>query len=214
MDRPAVTAWQPGTRRLFPRRDGGDDATVIESSGTEPEAFGAIFGRHATEIHRFAARRLGGGLAEDVVGEVFLVAFRCRGGYDPAYRDARPWLYGIASNVIRRHRHAETRAYLALARSGADPVIVSPADDALERVAASAHRRALGTALAGLSADDRDTLLLVAWGGLTYEETAQALGIPVGTVRSRLNRSRRKLRQALAGTGADQPEDEKEHTHE
>ena len=214
MERPVVTAWQADARRVLPRPDGGDDATVIESSGKEPEAFGAIFGRHATEIHRFAERRLGGGLAEDVVGEVFLVAFRRRGGYDPAYRDARPWLYGIASNVIRRHRHAESRAYLALARSGADPVMVSPADDALDRVAASAHRRALGAALARLSADDRDTLLLVAWGGLSYEETARALRIPVGTVRSRLNRSRRKLRHALAGTGADQPDDEREHTHE
>src|SRR5215472_12333188 len=129
-----------------------DDAAIIESSGREPEAFGAIFGRHATEIHRFAARRLGGGLAEDVVGEVFLAAFRRRDRYDVAYRDARPWLYGIASNVIRRHRQAETRAYMALARTGADPVTISPADDALDRVAASAHRRALAAALARLSA--------------------------------------------------------------
>jgi len=191
-----------------------DDAAIIESSGREPEAFGAIFGRHATEIHRFAARRLGGGLAEDVVGEVFLAAFRRRDRYDVAYRDARPWLYGIASNVIRRHRQAETRAYMALARTGADPVTISPADDALDRVAASAHRRALAAALARLSADDRDTLLLVAWGGLSYEEAARALRIPVGTVRSRLNRSRRKLRQALAGTGAAEPEQEREKTHE
>jgi RNA polymerase sigma factor (sigma-70 family) len=213
MDRPAVTARHGGARRLFPSANGGDDATVIESSGKEPEAFGEIFGRHATEIHRFAARRLGGGLAEDVVGEVFLVAFRRRGGYDLAYRDARPWLYGIASNVIRRHRHAETRAYLALARSGADPVTVSPADDVLERVAAAASRRALASALAGLSADDRDTLLLVAWAQLSYEETARALRIPVGTVRSRLNRSRRKLRQALDGTVAAQLYREKEDSH-
>lgn len=200
MDRPAAAA--------------ADDATLIESSGREPEAFGAIFGRHATEIHRFAARRLGSGLAEDVVGEVFLVAFRRRDRYDVAYRDARPWLYGIASNVIRRHRQAETRAYLALARTGADPLTISPADEALDRVAASAHRRALATALARISADDRDTLLLVAWGGLSYEEAARALRIPVGTVRSRLNRSRRKLRQALTGTSAAQPEQEREQSHE
>ena len=72
-----------------------DDAALIERSRTEPEAFAAIFDRHATEIHRYAARRLGAALAEDVVGETFLVAFRRRDSYDLAYRDARPWLFGI-----------------------------------------------------------------------------------------------------------------------
>jgi len=180
-----------------------DDATLIELSRAEPEVFAAIFDRHATQIHRFAARRLGATLAEDVVSEVFLVAFRRRQGYDLAYRDARPWLYGIATNMISRHRRAEARAFRALARTGADPVTQSPDDDVLARVAASAHRRALAAALARLSRADRDTLLLVVWGGLTYSETARALRVPAGTVRSRLNRARRILRQALAGSGAD-----------
>lgn len=178
-----------------------DDATLIRLSMTEPEAFAAIFARHAPQIHRFAARRLGAGLAEDVVGEVFLVAFRRREGYDPAYRDARPWLYGIATNVIRRHRHAERRAYRVLARTGADPVTQSPAEDVLSRVAAGAQRRQLAAALAGLPAADRDTLLLSVWGGLSYSEIARALQVPDGTVRSRLNRARRKLRHALGITG-------------
>jgi RNA polymerase sigma factor (sigma-70 family) len=188
-----------------------DDATLIELSRGEPEAFAAIFDRHATQIHRFATRRLGAAVAEDVVSEVFLVAFRRRHDYDLAYRDSRPWLYGIATNVISRHRHAEARAFRALAKTGADPVMQSPDDDVLARVAASAHRRALAAALARLSQADRDTLLLVVWGGLTYAETARALRVPAGTVRSRLNRTRRILRQALAGSGAGPSEEISSH---
>lgn len=176
-----------------------DDAALIERSRTEPEAFAAIFDRHATEIHRYASRRLGAALAEDVVGETFLVAFRRRDSYDLSYRDARPWLFGIATNMIGRHRQAEVRFYRALARTGVDPVIESPADDVVTRVAAAAQRKAIATSLAKLSTADRNTVLLVDWAELSYHEAANALGVPVGTVRSRLNRARRKVREALGG---------------
>lgn len=176
-----------------------DDATLIARSRAEPEAFAAIFDRHATEIHRYASRRLGAALAEDVVGETFLAAFRRRDRYDVAYRDARPWLFGIASNMIGRHRQAEVRFYRALARTGVDPVIESPADDVLSRVAAAGERRKIAAALAGLSPADRNTLLLVDWAELSYDQAAVALRVPVGTVRSRLNRARRKVREALGG---------------
>jgi RNA polymerase sigma-70 factor (ECF subfamily) len=176
-----------------------DDATLIARSRTEPEAFAAIFGRHATEIHRYAARRLGPAFAEDVVGETFLVAFRRRDRYDLSYRDARPWLFGIATNMIGRHRRAEVRFYRALARTGVDPVIESPADDVVARVAAVGQRRTIAAALAALSPEDRDTVLLVDWAELSYDQAASALRVPVGTVRSRLNRARRKVREALGG---------------
>jgi RNA polymerase sigma factor (sigma-70 family) len=176
-----------------------DDATVIARSHAEPEAFAAIFDRHATEIHRYASRRLGSALAEDVVGETFLAAFRVRAGYDVRYRDARPWLFGIATNMIGRHRQAEVRFYRALARTGADPVIESPADDVLSRVAAAGQRRVIAAALAGLSTADRHTLLLVDWAEFSYDQAAVALRVPIGTVRSRLNRARRKVREALGG---------------
>jgi RNA polymerase sigma-70 factor, ECF subfamily len=189
----------PGSRRPpgsgRPARQ--SDAELIAASAGEPESFAAIFDRHAGELHRFAARRLGDAIAEDVVGETFLVAFRRRAAYDPAYPDARPWLYGIAANVIGRHRQAEVRCYRALARTGVDPVLESPADAVIARVTAAGERRQLAAALARLPAADRDTLLLVAWGELSYEQAARALQIPVGTVRSRLNRARRKLRKAL-----------------
>ncbi|HEV2377556.1 MAG TPA: RNA polymerase sigma factor [Streptosporangiaceae bacterium] len=225
MDRTAVTAtrdgsWhpplcpdvgQPGAHVRDTTKARADDATLIELSGSEPEVFAAIFDRHATEIHRFAARRLGDTVAEDVVGEVFLTAFRRRERFDLTYRDARPWLYGIATNVISRYRHAEARSYKLLARTGADPVTAAHDDDVLARVAASAHRRALAAGLARLHQADRDTLLLVVWGGLSYAETARALQVPVGTVRSRLNRARRKLRVALGVTGLIEPEEGSHH---
>src|ERR1700759_703120 len=101
------------------------DAPLIAGSRADPEAFAAIFDRHATGIHRYAARRLGTGPAEDVVGETFLVAFLRRGRYDLCRRDAGPCLFGIATNMISRHRQAEFRLYRALARTGVDAAVES-----------------------------------------------------------------------------------------
>jgi RNA polymerase sigma factor (sigma-70 family) len=176
-----------------------DDAALIERSWHEPEAFAALYDRHAAPIHRFAGRRLGDQLADDVVGETFLAAFRRRKRYDLRRADARPWLYGIAANVIGKHRRAEVRMLRAFARTGADPVAAGHADLVDSRVCAAAVQRDLAAALAALTAGDRDVLLLIAWADLSYEETAAALGIPVGTVRSRLHRARRKVREALGG---------------
>jgi RNA polymerase sigma-70 factor (ECF subfamily) len=176
-----------------------DDAALIERSWHEPEAFAALYDRHAAPIHRFAGRRLGDQLADDVVGETFLAAFRRRKRYDLRRADARPWLYGIAANVIGKHRRAEVRMLRAFARTGADPVAAGHAELVDSRVCAAAVQRDLAAALAALTAGDRDVLLLIAWADLSYEETAAALGIPVGTVRSRLHRARRKVREALGG---------------
>ncbi|MGW2312152.1 RNA polymerase sigma factor [Actinomadura luteofluorescens] len=195
----------PTTSRSSPSRrpepaadDEPTDASLIAASRTEPERFAGLFHRHATEIMRYVTRRLGRDAAEDVVAETFLVAFDRRHRYDPARPDARPWLYGIATNLIRCHRRAEVRALRALARSGLDPV-TEPFTDAVEnRVQAGARSRALAGAIAGLPAAQREVLLLVTWAGLTYDEVAEALAVPAGTVRSRMNRIRRKLREALA----------------
>ena len=178
-----------------------DDATVIKRSRHEPEQFTVLFRRHAPHIQRYVVRRLGPDAADDIVADTFLLAFRQRGRYDPARTDARPWLYGIATNLIGRHRRAEIRLYRALARTGADPVLESFTDRVDDRVSASAASRQLAAALAGLPAAHRDTLLLVAWGDLSYEEAARALGVPVGTVRSRLSRARSRLRRTLGEAG-------------
>jgi len=102
-----------------------DDAAVIQLSRHEPEHFTVLFRRHAPHIRRYVVRRLGHDAADDIVAETFLLAFRQRDSYDQARADARPWLYGIATNLIGRHRRAEIRQYRALARTGLDPVAES-----------------------------------------------------------------------------------------
>lgn len=176
-----------------------DDATVIGLSRHEPEHFTVLFRRHAPHIQRYVVRRLGQDAADDIVAETFLLAFRQRDSYDQARADARPWLYGIATNLIGRHRRAEIRLYRALARTGADPVMEPFTDRVDDQVSAGTASRRLAVGLARLPDQLRDTLLLVAWSGLSYEEAATALGVPVGTVRSRMSRARSRLRRALGG---------------
>jgi RNA polymerase sigma-70 factor (ECF subfamily) len=196
------------SRSSPPRSSPEPDASLIAASRTEPERFAGLFHRHAPAIMRYAARRLGRDAAEDVVAETFLVAFGRRSRYDLARPDARPWLYGIASNLIRRHRRAEVRGLRALAKGGVDPV-TEPFTDAVEsRVHAGAESRALAAAIAGLPAAQREVLLLVTWAGLTYDEVAEALGVPAGTVRSRMYRARAKLRRALGDAASPIPTEE------
>lgn len=175
------------------------DAVIISRSLDEPELFALIFRRHAPVIHRYVTRRLGPSVAEDVCAEVFLAAFRQRHRYAPDRLDARPWLFGIATNLVGRQRRAEVRALRALERTGADPVTEGFEAGSDARLGAEAVNRRLAAALADLRPGYRDALLLVAWGDLTYEEIAVALGVPVGTVRSRVNRARSRMRAALGG---------------
>lgn len=181
-----------------PPRD--DDAAVVSQSLEQPETFALLYDRYAADIHRYAARRLGEGAADDITADTFLIAFRARARFDTGRESARPWLYGIAANLIGKHRRAEVRGLRALARTGTDPVAESWTERADHRVSAQAAHTELAGALAALSAGDRHVLLLIAWADLSYQEVADALSLPVGTVRSRLNRARRKVRTAL---GAD-----------
>jgi RNA polymerase sigma-70 factor (ECF subfamily) len=176
------------------------DADVIQLSRHEPDHFTVLFRRHAPYIQRYVVRRLGQDAADDIVAETFMLAFCQREAYDLSRANARPWLYGIATNLIGRHRRAETGLYRALARTGADPVAESFTDRVDDRISACMAGRRLAVGLARLSEELRDTLLLVAWGDLSYEETATALGIPLGTVRSRISRARSKLRRTLGDT--------------
>ena len=178
--------------------DGCDDAAVIARSVRSPECFGTIFHRHAPVIYRYIARRLGPDSAEDLVAETFLVAFRQRSRYDGAYPDARPWLYGIATRLVGRHRRDETRFFRAIARTGIDPASEALDGQIIDRVAAQAARPELAAALTRLSQAQRDVLLLVA-SGLSYPEAGLALGLPAGTVSSRLFKARRIVREALGG---------------
>jgi RNA polymerase sigma factor (sigma-70 family) len=175
------------------------DAAAIRESLRQPERFAVLYDRHAAALHRYAGRRVGDDVADDLVAATFLAAFRGRERYDLDRASARPWLFGILTKELSRRHRTEQARLRALARSWSEP----PADGLADRVAADvtarAARGALAAALARLSADERGVLLLIAWADLSYEETAQALGIPLGTVRSRLSRARAKVRQALGG---------------
>ncbi|GAA1566690.1 RNA polymerase sigma factor [Actinomadura kijaniata] len=177
----------------------GDVAAIVRSR-REPEAFAEVFHRHFDEIHGYIARRLGADAADDLAAETFLAAFRRRDRFDPRRGPVRPWLYGIATNVVGLHRRAERRHYRALARSPAEGPAPGHEEHVTGRVRAGEVGRDLARALARLPAGDRDVLLLVALADLSYEEVAAALDLKKGTVASRLNRARRELREALGGT--------------
>ncbi|PZS29868.1 MAG: RNA polymerase subunit sigma-70 [Pseudonocardiales bacterium] len=160
--------------------------------------FAVLFDRHAVLVHRYLARRIGVATADDLLAQTFLVAYEGRAKYDRSRPDARPWLYGIATNLLRRHQRDEVRQYQAWARTGVDPVFAeSHAERVAERADADAWSGHLAAALAELKPADREVLLLFAWCELSYPEIADALDIPVGTVRSRLHRARGVVRAAL-----------------
>lgn len=175
------------------------DAAVIRASLADPDRFAPIYDRYAAMLYRYAYQRVGPEIADDVVAEAFLAAFRGRASYDLDRQDARPWLFGILTRGMATHQRREQARYRAMARSTYEAVQDGPADQVAARVVAGAARGPLAAALAGLAPGDRDVLLLVAWGQLSYDEVADALHIPQGTVGSRLNRARRKVRKALGG---------------
>lgn len=191
---------EPGRLVAVGSPEGIDDASLLDQSRRQPERFAAIYSRYFAEIYRYIAGRLGSGAAEDLAAETFLIAFRRRDAFDPALGSVRPWLYGIATNLISQHQRAETRRYRSLSRSGADPAPDDGQEDRIaDRLTAASLRAPLAGALDALTAGDRDVLLLVAIAGLSYAEVAQALSISAGTVGSRLNRARKKVRAALTG---------------
>jgi RNA polymerase sigma-70 factor (ECF subfamily) len=170
------------------------DSEIIRRSLVRPEAFAELFDRHARAVNAFAAYRVGSDDAEDVLSETFLVAFRRRTDFDLSTESAAPWLLGIASRLIRRHRAVEARQWRSFAAAvGQNVASLGGLDDAMRRVDAEREVRALRERIAALAPKDRETLLLYAWQGLSYEDIAEALGVPVGTVRSRLNRVRKRL---------------------
>lgn len=196
-----------GTRGREP-----SDAEAIRGALADPSMFAVIFDRHFVTIHRYLVRRIGTPDADDLAGDVFRVAFERRHDFDVGAESARPWLYGIATNLVRSARRSERRKLRALQRC----VASVPSQDSGDRYhRADAELDAVGdvgrvaAALTELSPGDRDALLLFAIEGLTYQEVAAALSVPIGTVRSRISRARRQLRelvQANGQQGADWPE--------
>ena len=173
------------------------DNDIIRRSRDSPEVFGELYDRHASIIYRYAARRAGDFVADDVTSETFLVAWEQLETYDLDREDARPWLFGIATNLLRRHHRAEAKMLKTAAKAASREAIGDDSDRIAAQVdAVVATGRTAGT-LKSMAAVDRETLLLYAWADLTYEGIALAMDVPVGTVRSRLNRARQSLRTQL-----------------
>ena len=167
------------------------DAEVLRVAVCDHAAFDVVYRRHCREVATYVARRVGAERVEDVTAEVFVRAFRGRAAYTPVHDSALPWLVGIASRVLSEQRRRERRRLQTLERLARErPRVVVDTEDT--DVGADVIR-----ALRRLPASDRDTLLLVSWGELSYAEAATALGVPIGTVRSRIARARRRLGLAL-----------------
>jgi RNA polymerase sigma factor (sigma-70 family) len=180
-------------RRYEGMESNSSDAELLARSVDEPALFAELYERHGQAVRRYVCRRVGDGPADDLASEVFVGAFRARGRYRAERDVALPWLLGIANNVIADHRRLERRRLVGLER------LIRHAPSLVE------HRDAglapeLVAALRELPASERDTLLLVVWGELTQDEAAAALGVPVGTVSSRITRARERLVAALAPT--------------
>jgi RNA polymerase sigma-70 factor (ECF subfamily) len=177
------------------------DAEVIVASLESPEDFGVIFDRHCVAIHAYLARRVARE-SDALLGDVFRVAFERRGSYQLDRPDALPWLYGIAWNVIARERRGVSRHGRALVRAaGMRDTTAHDIEQSNARLDAVADRTALAAAIGSLPDSEREALLLLAWEELSYEAIAEAQGVPVGTVRSRLSRARRRVRELLPRHG-------------
>ena len=153
-----------------------------------------LYRAHFDAIYRFASCRVGRDVALDVAAETFHQALRSLDRLDPE-RDARAWLFGIATNVLRHHRRSEVRRLRAYERASA--LKTNDATSPSHEGASESHTLLIG-ALSELEPRDRETLLLLVWADLSYDEIAGALDVPIGTVRSRINRARHRLRAALA----------------
>ncbi|MEV4416980.1 sigma-70 family RNA polymerase sigma factor [Catellatospora sp. NPDC049609] len=177
------------------------DPPAATAEPPDPADLGAMFDAYARDLLRYATRRVGAQLAEDVVAQTFLVAYERRHRFDAARGAMLPWLYGICSNLLRREHRAEVRALRATAAAALAGTTDEDAPDArsAERVDAQRTVARVAAALARLPRRQREVLLLYAVAELEYAEIADALGIPLGSVQSALHRARTKIRSALSG---------------
>lgn len=185
------------------------DAEIIEASLGNPDVFTVIFERHYPAVFRFVTAAVGRTDGPDLASEVFVRAFAARHRYRLTYPDARPWLWGIASNLVSGYYRSQARERRAYRRIPRPPAFEPDSSgETVDRVATQAKRPHLAAAMAQLRSDEADVVVLFAVGGLSYAEIAQALEIPEGTVRSRLSRARHRLRNLLGPIGESIDDDE------
>ncbi|GAA2788416.1 RNA polymerase sigma factor [Kitasatospora sp. CM 4170] len=161
----------------------------------DQDALGELFDAHAQAVYGYALRTLGDwAAAEDVVSLTFLEAWRLRERLEPGDESLRPWVFGIATNVLRNTARAARRHRAAMARLPEREAAPDFADELVTRLDDGAQLAAVRRALASLRRTEREVFRLCVWMGLDYASAAEALGIPVGTVRSRLSRARTRLK--------------------
>ena len=179
--------------------DERSDPELISASLNEPSVFTEIFDRHFPAVFGYVGSAVGRHRAEDIASEVFLRAFESRRRFNPGYRSARPWLFGIASNLIQDHLRRQARQYRAYQRSAVREFETENFEDATaSRLDADAATSLIVEALAALRPEEAPVVLLYVLEDMSYQEIANTLSIPIGTVRSRLNRGRSKLRNLLS----------------
>jgi RNA polymerase sigma factor (sigma-70 family) len=175
----------------------GSDEEVIAGSTGDPSLFALLFDRHYDHVWRYVCRRAGTAVADELASEVFVRALAGRFALGQGEINVRAWLYGIATNLLREHSRSEARRWRAYARAVQPTATSGGLDDVEGRVDAAARGPAVARALAGLQTADREALLLLALTELDYAGIAIATGVPIGTVRSRLHRARRRVRLQL-----------------
>jgi RNA polymerase sigma-70 factor (ECF subfamily) len=199
--RERTSSWLAGKIRWMDSDGTASDARIIAASRDDAQVFAVIFERHFDAVFSYVGRRVGSEVADEIAAETFLAAFRSRQRYDTSRPVARPWLLGIATNLLRHHHRTEVRRLRAYSRIERPESSTGDFDLADARLDAARARPRLLAAIADLSRDERDALLLLAWADLSYDEIAQALEIPIGTVRSRLHRARARMRELLNASG-------------
>jgi RNA polymerase sigma-70 factor (ECF subfamily) len=162
-------------------------------------SFDEVFLAEFDSLHNYLARRLGISAADELAAETFATAYRRWADFDWS-RPIRPWLYGIAANLVKHRWRRERRMLRAYARTGVD-LAFGEDEEAADRLDARSNKAALAAALGGLRRADREVLLLHAWADLSDSEIAEALALPLGTVKSRFSRARKEMRNRIARSG-------------
>jgi RNA polymerase sigma-70 factor, ECF subfamily len=190
-------------------------AEAMAASVEHPHRFEAVFDRYHPVIYAYVAHLSGVHRADELAGDVFVTAFTVRTRFDPAFGSVRAWLFGIAANLVRTSHRSEHRGIRAQERiMGRRADEDTSIDDVTDRIAYTQELVTVTEALDRLAFADRQVIVLYAFADLSYPEIATALGVEVGTVRSRMNRARRRLRELVGfsgevpSRGGEQTEDE------
>lgn len=167
--------------------------TEREASGLSRPEFVALYECTHASIYRYASRRVGSNLAEEITATTFAEAWASRGRYDASLASPKTWIWAIATKLVARHLRSEARRLRALSRMTDEPFARETTDDSDRRLDAAVEWGEVAGLIADLSECDRDIVLLYAWADLSYEEISSVLDIPVGTVKSRLSRARARI---------------------